>query len=130
VTTFKPYSFSKAERLHSKKLIKELFEKGSSFFLYPYKILILEVPKADEQQPEAQVMFTVSKRSFKKAVDRNRIKRLLREVYRLQKPKLPTHGQDVQFLIAILYIAKQEHPITFLQEKFIEAFKRLNKERR
>jgi len=91
----------KNERLHSKKLIKELFDKGSSFFLYPFKVMVLEINFDD---PETnQVLFSVSKKKLKKAVDRNLIKRRMREAYRLNKQFLGemTLGQKIFGLIYV-----------------------------
>ena len=74
------YSFGKDERLCGKRDIQELFQKGSSFYLYPFKIIWME-----DQGDQSQVLISVSKRLFKKAADRNRLKRQIREGYRLNK---------------------------------------------
>jgi ribonuclease P protein component len=92
------FSFTKAERLSSKKLIQELFSKGSSFYLYPFKVFVL---KAESEVN--QILISVPKSNFKKAVDRNTIKRRIREGYRLNKSKLPSNKT---FLIAYIYTAK------------------------
>lgn len=94
----------KNERLHSKKLIKELFDKGSSFFLYPFKVMVFEI---NFDIPETyQVLFSVSKKKLKKAVDRNLIKRRMREAYRLNKQILGemTEGKKI---IGLIYVSSE-----------------------
>lgn len=85
------YTLGKNERLKSRKAIDQLFADGKSFSMFPLKAIWQKLP-ANDQQPTAnaflQAAFSVSKRNFKKAVDRNRIKRLMRESYRLQKNEL------------------------------------------
>lgn len=75
-------SYGKKEKLKSKRLITQLFEEGRSISAYPLKLIYLPVALQD-QKVKAGV--TVSKRNFKSAVQRNRIKRMLREAYRLNK---------------------------------------------
>jgi ribonuclease P protein component len=79
----KPFGFGKKEKLKSRKQIDDLFATGKSFAIFPIRVTYKLLP-ADEQLP-LQVAVTASKKYFKKAVERNRIKRLLREAYRLQK---------------------------------------------
>jgi ribonuclease P protein component len=79
----KPFGFGKKEKLKSRKQIDDLFATGKSFAIFPIRVTYKLLP-ADEQVP-LQVAVTASKKNFKKAVERNRIKRLLREAYRLQK---------------------------------------------
>ncbi len=80
------HTFKKEERLSSQKTIGLLFDKGSSFSFssYPFRLVWINVPLSPTPFP-AQVVITVSKKRFKHAVDRNRIKRLVREAYRTQK---------------------------------------------
>lgn len=76
-------TLGKEERLKSRKAIEELFEKGSSFNVSPIRVIYSNVgPRG------LRFGVGVSTRSFKKAVDRNKIKRRIREAYRLQKPPL------------------------------------------
>lgn len=83
----KPFSLGKKERLKSRKQIEALFACGKSFAVFPIRVTYTFLP-ADDGKPLVQIGVTASKRFFKKAVDRNRIKRLLRETYRLQKTEL------------------------------------------
>src|SRR5205809_6624659 len=80
------YSYNKKEKLKSRKRIEELFAKGKSFSVFPVKVFFT-VATAGSFEP-VQAGVGVSARNFKKAVDRNRIKRLLRECYRLNKSGL------------------------------------------
>jgi ribonuclease P protein component len=79
-------TLNKSERIKSKKLIDDLFSNGSSFFLSPLKIIYIQANKDDNIPCKAA--FVVSKRNFKQAVDRNKIKRMLRESFRTQKEEL------------------------------------------
>src|SRR5687768_12501371 len=95
-------TFGKVERLKKEKSIQELFEKGSSFYLFPFKVFFLV--NADQQHPTHQLLFSVSKKNFKRAVDRNLIKRRMREAYRLQKSTLP---QSPRLILGFIYTHKE-----------------------
>ncbi len=103
------YTLKAHERLKSKKSIQELFRTGKSVKSFPFKLVY--VPLETSSDP-TQIQFTVSvsKRLFKSAVDRNRIKRLVREAYRLEKPEL-LGAVSESFAIMIIYISKK--PLTF-----------------
>jgi ribonuclease P protein component len=79
-------SFTKVERLCSKKLFAELFDKGNSFYSYPFRVLWIYTDTF--QTSRSQIAISVPKRSFKKAVDRNLIKRRIREAFRKNKHNL------------------------------------------
>lgn len=115
------FTFKKEERLSKEKIIQELFEKGSSFYLYPFKVYFMKNPNPDSQVP--QVLISVSKKNFKRAVDRNSIKRRIREAYRLNKNLLP--GQN-KLAIAYIYSIKEILPTAQIQERLVKTFKRLD----
>jgi ribonuclease P protein component len=119
-------TFSKSERLSSEILIKELFSKGSSFYLYPFKFLFYKKEKTEGQR---QVLVTVPKRNFKRAVDRNLLKRRIREAYRLNKNELlyPIL-QDSNYSLGIIYTAKDKLAFDIIEKKLILVFTRLAKD--
>jgi ribonuclease P protein component len=110
------FTFKKSERLSQEKLIQELFDKGSSFYLYPFKVFFL--PAATP----SQMLVSVPKSLFKRAVDRNKIKRRVREGYRLNKAHFTS---DKSFLIAYIYTAKEILPSLFIHQKVVLSLHKL-----
>jgi len=118
------FSLKKHEILRSKKSIKELFDNGSSFFLYPYKVFFLPDPSLENNE----VLFSVSKKYFKRAVDRNLIRRRMREAYRLNKNILKSNEKDsLSISIGLIYISKFKLPYIDIENKLKQVFVRLNK---
>ena len=104
-------TFNKRERIVSKKLIEQLFSKGSSFSIsaFPLRIVVMETAQVADNVP-VQVLVSVSKRHFKHAVDRNRVKRQIREAYRHHKQILTDKVQQQQTLaIAFIWLADGLH---------------------
>ncbi len=120
------FSFQKEERLCSKKAIDHLFTEGSSFLTFPIKIVYAETTLPTLFP--AQAAFAVSKKSFKRAVRRNYIKRLMREAYRLNKPSL-YQGLDRSHQLAIffIYIGKDIPDYKLIETAMIKAVKKLIK---
>lgn len=122
----KQYNFKKEERLCNKRLINVLYESGSSFILYPYKVTFLP---CDELNVPIQVLFSVPKRRFKKAVDRNLLKRRMRESYRLHKgAQLYPFFKGQPILLSIQYIGKNIESYHFINEKMSKLFRKLQDE--
>ena len=96
--------FPKKEKLKSEILIKRLFEEGKSITSYPLKLIYLPVNSLAEVKIQCGV--AVSSRNFKSAVKRNRIKRLLRESYRLNKEK-KINNIEGGFAFLFLYLGKE-----------------------
>ena len=123
------HKFSKEERLTGLVLIHELFTNGASFFEYPFKVIFIDVGKETERQEKypAQCLFSVSKRNFKKAVQRNTIKRIIREVYRKNKSPLYKHleTQNRTIALALVYTGKTIPEYGWLEVKIINIIKRL-----
>jgi ribonuclease P protein component len=102
----KHFTLGKNERLKSRKLIEQLFREGQRFSVAPFRIFYLPVKSANAS---LQFGVGVSTKNFKKAVDRNRVKRLTREAYRLQKIALQEKikTKNIQLNIFFIYTAKE-----------------------
>jgi ribonuclease P protein component len=96
------FTLGKEERLKSRKLIERVFREGKSFALFPFRVFCLSggLPPG----VFLQAGFGAGNRNFKKAVDRNRIKRLTREAYRLQKHLLEEHLREKKQPLAVFFI--------------------------
>lgn len=118
--------FPKEEKLKSTKVIEELFKKGSSIYLYPYRIFYFPGPPP-ETSGLPQVLITVPKRNFKRSVDRNRLRRQIREAYRLNKGTIFNNmdKEKIPACIAFVYTTKEKIPFKILQEKLILVLERL-----
>lgn len=123
----KAYTFRKEEKLCSQKIIGEIFLSGTSFLCYPLKVVW-----KDEVLPTlfpAQVVFSVPKRLFKRALDRNLLKRQLRDVYRYQKSDLYQllEGYDRKIALMIVFIAKEKPEFNLLEGAMAKIIAKLKK---
>lgn len=142
--------FSKQERLCSLTAIGELFSKGNSFFVFPLKVVFLidddsgPIGLADEESTIKQdsfqhkesspkegivckVLFSVPKKQFRHAVDRNRIKRQLREAFRLQKHEMIEHfkADKKQISLAFVYTSKGKVPFSTLSDALNNSLRKI-----
>ena len=117
------FLFKKDERLCSKKVIEKLFLEGKSIFVFPIKIIYLET-KLPTNSP-AQTAFSVGKRNFKRAVQRNLIKRRMREIYRLNKSKLYDVMGDKQLAVFFIYTGKTILEYNQIESAIIKGMKKL-----
>ena len=116
------FTFKKEEKLKSKKLIEQLFEQGSTLKEFPLRMVYLKVKLSTGYPVKAS--FAVSKRKFKRAVDRNRIKRLMRECYRKNKYNLYQNIEN-EFILMFTYIDEKEHKYVDIEEKMIHLMTKL-----
>jgi ribonuclease P protein component len=110
-------TFHKNEKLKSLKLIEQLFAQGQSVVVHPLRMVYIKTDFDTDIKIKAGV--SVSKRHFKKAVDRNRIKRLIREAYRLQKAVYINNISE-QYALMILYIGKEKSDFETISKKMTQ----------
>jgi len=115
------FGFSKEERLSGKKNIEELFTKGSSFRLKGFAVKYL----IRKEESANKILVSVPKKNFKRAVDRNLLKRRIREAYRLNK-QLLTEKDSKHYVIGFLYISKSILTFHQIQDQLISILNRLN----
>jgi ribonuclease P protein component len=120
------YTFKKEERLCNKRLIDKLFHNGSSFLCYPFKA---SWSLNTEPQPyPVQILFSVSKKRYKRAVDRNLIKRYMRESYRLHKQQSLYNllqAADKTIVLSVGYIGKEIAPYSVIEKKMLKLLDQL-----
>ncbi|MFY0631989.1 MAG: ribonuclease P protein component [Flavobacteriaceae bacterium] len=110
-------TLGKQERLKSRKLIEKLFGQGKSIKKFPVRLVYLQTEHTSNYPIQAS--FSVPKRNFKKAVERNRIKRLFREAYRLEKEAIYEEFQK-PYVFMITFIGKKEPTFMEVQQKIRE----------
>ena len=120
------FTYNKKEKLKSRKELDKVFTSKKSFLIFPLKVFYLFSEINDDSLIRCGV--GVSKKNFAKAVDRNRVKRLLREAYRLNKIPLHETIIEKQLSFFILYINKElpENNVE-LAEKMKQVITKLNK---
>ena len=121
----KTNSFPKAEHLCGEKRIARLYTQGEAFMAFPFRVVFRIEQKKD--LATASVMVSVPKKRFKRAVKRNRLKRLLREAYRLNKHALIDllDEKQLQVHVAFNYVSDEELDFVTVEKKMKTALQKL-----
>lgn len=122
-------TFRKKERIVSTRLIEMLFGKGDSQSLsaYPLRAVFLQTARHEDSAP-VQILISVPKKRFKHAVDRNRVKRQIREAYRQHKQILDgTIAEEKQLLIAFIWLSDRHYPSSEIEKKVVSLLQRIDK---
>lgn len=124
----KQFTLAKNERLKSRKQIDKLFAKGKSFVVNPFRVYFIVNSESPKINSSLQFGVGVSNRNFKKAVDRNRIKRVTREAWRLQNNELKEllKAQGKQLNVFFIYTEKEIPDFTIVKDKVAVALKKLS----
>lgn len=115
----------KVERLDKKKIIEKMFAGGSrSFSVFPLRVVYLPV---EELEADASIFISVSKRRFKRAVKRNRVKRQIREAYRVNKHELLNIlvERKCRLAIAFIYLSDQLVESSIIEDRMRIALVRI-----
>ncbi|MBQ6983363.1 MAG: ribonuclease P protein component [Paludibacteraceae bacterium] len=112
-----PNSFPKQNKLCGQLRIAQLYKGGKRFTAWPLRVTYM--PIADTQLP-TQVLVWAPKSLFKKAVQRNRLRRLMREAYRLNQDIL-----QAPYLLAFNYMDKEEQPYPVIEKAITKALKKI-----
>ena len=125
-------TLSKRERICSQKLTEQLFNSGKahSMVAFPLRAVYMSIP-CEEQEPQVSILVSVSKRYFKRAVKRNRVKRLVREAYRLNKHILTdrlTASPGMALAIAFLWLDPKLHSFHRVENKVKQLLQRIAEE--
>lgn len=119
------FTLPKKEKLKSKKLIEQLFAEGRTLAHYPIRLIYLKTKLEDNAKIKIGV--TVSKRNFKSAVKRNRIKRLMRESYRLNKSQI-FNNIEGDYAFMFLYLGKEMPDQKKISETMIHLIQKFYRE--
>ena len=123
----KRHFFPKNERLFLRKDINRLFSSGQTFVFYPLRIIYLHDNCDKELSHGVSLMVSVPKKKFRQAVKRNRIKRIIRESFRLNKNETTTlcKQKEKKLHIAFLYIGNELKPYVTIEKAVQKALKRI-----
>ena len=108
-TTPLRYTLSKEERLHLKRDVDALFASGHAFIAYPLRVVVNATPIGEGEEPSCAILAVAAKKYFRRANKRNRVKRLIRESYRLRKHRLLdlAKTQGLHIHLGLLSVAKE-----------------------
>lgn len=120
-------TFRKEERLKSNKLIEALVKEGKTVNAMPLKLVWMEVEKGGRFPAQATV--AVSKRNFKRAVDRNKLKRRMREAYRLNKQPLYEQLLEKNKKVSLMFfhVSREISEYALIEESMVKVIEKLRK---
>ncbi|MCI6159846.1 MAG: ribonuclease P protein component [Prevotellaceae bacterium] len=124
---FRTQTFGKEERISSKILIDKLFGGGKSRSLvaYPVRLVYMKTERKEPGEPVASILISVPKRCFKLAVNRNRVKRQIREAYRKNKHLVrPAEGEGVA--IAFIWFEKNLLKTSDVERRIVKLLRRMS----
>lgn len=123
------FTLGRDQRLKSRQLIERVFREGKSINVFPFRVYYLIQPLTEGRQP-LQAGVGASRRNFKKAVDRNRIKRLVREAYRVKKEALSLLVKEKQLSVSLffIYMGKELPDHRLVSGKIAVALEKIMKE--
>ncbi len=115
----KSFSLGKHERIKTRAEMTHVFEAGDSIFSHPFKLIYTPIDKAEDSGVQMKFGVTVPKRIHNKAVTRNKIKRLVREAYRLSKPELTASiaSGDKGYALMYIYVSKDTPELVSLRNQ-------------
>lgn len=122
------YSFAKTERICSKKIIKNLIVQNNTLFVYPFKCYY-SIENTDNQDNSNQIVVSISKKIFKKAVERNLLKRRTKEAYRIHKYGIIDSEDQInhiQYKVLFVYIAKEILTYQQIEKSLVQILKMLS----
>jgi ribonuclease P protein component len=114
------------ERLKLKKQIDTLFSLGKAYSVLPITIKYLVTTRSSLDQPRVLTGFTVPKKRFKRAVKRNRIKRLMREAWRIHKAEIRTSTENQQLHVFLIYTGTELLSFNKIETAILKSIEKLN----
>lgn len=128
MTAQRTHTLLKKERLRGEIRVANLFVKGKAFISYPFRVVYIE--GSEKKDISAQLLFSVPKKRFKSAVKRNRLKRQMKEAYRLHKHLLLEflENKNKSLQIAITYVSDDQLPYAEIEKKMIATLQKLQNE--
>ena len=122
-------TFTKRERMTSHLLMEALFENGSSqsVYAFPLRAVYQTISRQSDHDP-AQILISVPKKRFKHAVDRNRVKRQIREAYRQHKQLLwEVMAEDQEILVGFIWLSDEHYPSKEVEQRVVRILQRIAK---
>ena len=120
------YGLKKEERLSGKKQMEKLFREGKSFFLSPFRVVVLE-EAGHNGRPPVRMAITVPRKLFRRAVKRNLIKRRVKEAYRLNKSLLadPLQEKGVNMDVIFIYTSPEILSSRDIEDKIVLSLQKI-----